>query len=78
MTKVLLCRLSGWLLSILCLLYIKLIGAVQISAGHGRPGRVKDATDRRQQLQLLKKREMERGFERLPGDHTMQRFGKDF
>ena len=56
----------------------EMIGAVPMSAGHGRPGRVKDAADRRQQLQLLKKREIERGFERLPGDHTMRRFGKDF
>ena len=47
-------------------------------AGHGRPGRVKDAAERRQQLQLLKEREIKRGFERLPGDHTMQRFDKDF
>ena len=47
-------------------------------AGHGRPGKVKDAAERKQQLQLIKERESKRGFGKLPLDHSFQRFEKDY
>ncbi|CAK0779907.1 hypothetical protein CVIRNUC_004885 [Coccomyxa viridis] len=46
--------------------------------GHGRPGKVKDAAERKQQLQLIKERESKRGFGKLPLDHSFQRFEKDY
>ena len=42
-------------------------------AGHGRPGAVKDATERKQQLALIEERESKRGLGNLPTDHSMQR-----
>lgn len=46
--------------------------------GHGRPGKVKDGAERKQQLQLIKERESQRGFGELPLDHSLQRREGDY
>ena len=49
-----------------------------LSAGHGRPGEVKDSAEREQQLQLIKERESKRGLGELPMDHSAQRMEGDY
>ena len=49
-----------------------------LPAGHGRPGKVKDAADRKHQLQLLEQREAKRGLGEIPMDHSMQRAEHDY
>ena len=49
-----------------------------LSAGHGRPGEVKDAAEREHQLQLIKERESKRGLGELPMDHSAQRMEGDY
>ncbi|CAL5219989.1 g1928 [Coccomyxa viridis] len=46
--------------------------------GHGRPGGVKDETERKQQLQLIKERETKRGLDRVPTDGNHQRHEADY
>ena len=47
-------------------------------AGHGRPGKVKDAEERKLQLELIRQRETKRGLGELPGDHSAQSRPEDF
>ena len=47
-------------------------------AGHGRPGAVKDAAQRAEQLALIQDRESKRSLGHLPTDHSMQRLEHDY
>ena len=47
-------------------------------AGHGRPGVVRDDTERKQQLQLIKERETKRGLDRFSSDGNHQRHEADY
>lgn len=46
--------------------------------GHGRPGAVKDAAQREEQLALIRDRESKRSLGHLPTDHSMQRLEFDY
>ncbi|CAL5228056.1 g11121 [Coccomyxa viridis] len=46
--------------------------------GHGRPGAVKDAAQRKEQLALISDRESKRSLGHLPTDHSMQRLEFDY
>jgi glyoxylase-like metal-dependent hydrolase (beta-lactamase superfamily II) len=51
---------------------------LHVLPGHGRPGNVRDAADREQQIKLLVQREEARGLQHLDFDHSGVMVSDDF